>query len=69
MFVYVVTPASTAERGPFRWAIDREDLIVVEQVIEAGSASSSTASWVVTPGGKVRVEQPANAGGSANGAQ
>ncbi len=68
-FVYVVKPDSTAEQRPVSLGQRQGDLIVVEKGIEAGERVVINGQLGVTPGGKVRVEQPANAGGAANGAK
>ena len=65
-FVYVVKQDSTAEQRPVTLGQRQGDLIVVENGIEAGEQVVTLGQLGVTPGGKVRIEQPRDAG-SATG--
>jgi multidrug efflux system membrane fusion protein len=64
-FVYVVKQDSTAEQRPVTLGQRQGDLIVVESGVQSGESVITTGQLGVTPGGKVRIEQPANP--SANG--
>jgi multidrug efflux system membrane fusion protein len=59
-FVYVVKQDSTAEQRPVSLGQRQGDLIVVEQGVQAGEQIVTNGQLGVTPGGKVRVEQPGN---------
>jgi multidrug efflux system membrane fusion protein len=61
-FVYVVKQDSTAEQRPVTLGQRQGDLIVVEQGIEAGERVVTLGQLGVTPGGKVLIEQPRDAG-------
>ena len=64
-FVYVVKQDSTAEQRPVTLGQRQGDLIVVEKGVEPGEQVVTTGQLGVTPGGKIVVEQPRNAGTSA----
>ena len=68
-FVYVVKQDSTAEQRPVSLGQRQGDLIVVESGVEAGERVVVNGQLGVTPGGKVRIEQPANPSASGNGAK
>lgn len=64
-FVYVVKQDSTAEQRPVALGQRQGELIVVESGVTAGEHVVIAGQLGVTPGGKVRIEQPppaANAG-------
>jgi len=58
-FVYVVKEDLTAEQRPVSLGQQQADLIVVENGVQPGERVVTTGQLGVTPGGKVRVEQPA----------
>ena len=58
-FVYVVKQDSTAEQRPVTLGQRQGDLIVVENGVAAGEQVVTNGQLGVTPGGKVRIEQPA----------
>jgi len=58
-FVYVVKQDSTAEQRPVSLGQRQGDLIVVEKGVQAGERIVVNGQLGVTPGGKVRIEQPA----------
>jgi multidrug efflux system membrane fusion protein len=71
-FVYVVKDDSTAEQRPVLLGQRQGDLIVLENGVAAGERVVTTGQIGVTPGGKVRIEQPASpatAGNGTNGAK
>lgn len=68
-FVYVVKPDATAEQRPVTLGQRQGDLIVVEKGIGAGEQVVTIGQLGVTPGGKVRIEQPSNAGSAATSEQ
>ncbi|HEX9424172.1 MAG TPA: efflux RND transporter periplasmic adaptor subunit [Pyrinomonadaceae bacterium] len=71
-FVYVVKQDSTAEQRPVSLGQRQGDLVVVENGVEAGERIVTNGQIGVTPGGKVRVEEPRDAGSPAttgNGAK
>lgn len=57
-FVYVVKQDSTAEQRPVSLGQRQGDLIVVESGVAAGESVVINGQLGVTPGGKVRIEQP-----------
>lgn len=61
-FVYVVKQDSTAEQRPVSLGQRQGDLIVVEKGIAAGERVVTNGQLGVTPGGKVRIEQPTASG-------
>jgi len=66
-FVYVVKDDSTAEQRPVTLGQRQGDLIVVESGVQPGESVVTTGQLGVTPGGKVRVEQPALLPPTSNG--
>ena len=67
-FVYVVKPDSTAEQRPVTLGQRQGDLVVVDQGVQPGERVVVNGQIGVTPGGKVRVEEP-NKSAAANGAK
>ena len=67
-FVYVVKPDSTAEQRPVTLGQRQGDLVVVDQGVQPGERVVVNGQIGVTPGGKVRVEEPSKAG-ATNGAK
>jgi multidrug efflux system membrane fusion protein len=65
-FVYVVKQDVTAEQRSVTLGQRQGDLIVVEQGIQPGEQVVTNGQLGVTPGGKVRIEQPRDAGSPAN---
>jgi multidrug efflux system membrane fusion protein len=61
-FVYVVKQDYTAEQRPVTLGQRQGDLIVVENGVEPGELVVTLGQLGVTPGGKVRIEQPRDAG-------
>ena len=57
-FVYVVKQDSTAEQRPVSLGQRQGDLVVVESGVQAGESVVINGQLGVTPGGKVRIEQP-----------
>ncbi|HEV2827421.1 MAG TPA: efflux RND transporter periplasmic adaptor subunit [Pyrinomonadaceae bacterium] len=66
-FVYVVKQDSTAEQRPVSLGQRQGDLIVVESGVQPGENVVITGQLGVTPGGKVRIEQPAALPAAGNG--
>jgi multidrug efflux pump subunit AcrA (membrane-fusion protein) len=64
-FVYVVKQDSTAEQRPVTLGQRQGDLIVVETGVEPGEQVVINGQIGVTPGGKVLIEQPRDAGSPA----
>jgi multidrug efflux system membrane fusion protein len=64
-FVYVVKQDSTAEQRAVTLGQRQGDLIVVEQGVQSGESVVTTGQLGVTPGGKVVIEQPRDAGSPA----
>jgi membrane fusion protein, multidrug efflux system len=64
-FVYVVKQDSTAEQRQVSLGQRQGDLIVVEKGVEPGEQVVINGQLGVTPGGKVRIEQPRNTSGAA----
>jgi membrane fusion protein, multidrug efflux system len=60
-FVYVVKQDSTAEQRAVSLGQRQGDLIVVESGVQAGESVVTNGQLGVTPGGKVRIEQPPEA--------
>jgi len=58
-FVYVVKADSTAEQRSVSLGQHQGDQIVVENGVAPGERVVTAGQLGVTPGGKVRVEQPA----------
>jgi multidrug efflux system membrane fusion protein len=67
-FVYVVKQDSTAEQRPVTLGQRQGDLIVIESGIQVGENVVTVGQLGVTPGGKVRIEQPASSAAAGNGA-
>jgi multidrug efflux system membrane fusion protein len=63
-FVYVIQKDATATLRPVTLGQRQEDLVVIYQGLTSGEQVVVTGQLGVTPGGKVRLEQP-NAAGSA----
>jgi membrane fusion protein, multidrug efflux system len=61
-YVYVVKADSTAEQRQVTLGQRQGDLVVVEKGVEAGEQIVTNGQLGVTPGGKVRIEQPNQAG-------
>ncbi len=61
-FVYVVKQDSTAEQRSVSLGQRQGDLVVVETGVQPGERVVTNGQLGVTPGGKVRVEEPAGAG-------
>lgn len=68
-FVYVVKQESTAEQRPVTLGQRQGDLIVVETGVEAGEVVVTNGQLGVTPGGKVAIEQPRDAGAAATSSE
>ena len=71
-FVYVVKQDSTAEQRPVSLGQRQGDLIVVESGVAAGEQVVINGQLGVTPGGKVLIQQPREAGapeGSSGGSK
>lgn len=64
-FVYVVKQDSTAEQRPISLGQRQGDLVVVETGLQPGETVVTNGQLGVTPGRKVRVEQPRNANAAA----
>ena len=67
-YVYVIKPDSTAEQRPISLGQRQGDLIVVEKGVQAGERIVTNGQLGVTPGGKVVVDQPREAGSPATAA-
>lgn len=65
-FVYVVKQDSTAEQRPVSLGQRQGDLVVVTKGVEAGERVVTNGQLGVTPGGKVRIDQPRDAASSSN---
>jgi len=66
-YVYIVKQDSTVEQRPVSLGQRQGDLIVVEKGVEAGERVVTNGQLGVTPGGKVRIDQPANPSTTGNG--
>jgi multidrug efflux system membrane fusion protein len=66
-YVYIVKQDSTVEQRPVSLGQRQGDLIVVEKGVEAGERVVTNGQLGVTPGGKVRIDQPANPSTAGNG--
>jgi len=67
-YVYIVKQDSTVEQRQVSLGQRQGDLIVVEKGVEAGERVVTNGQLGVTPGGKVRIDQPRDAGSpSTNG--
>jgi multidrug efflux system membrane fusion protein len=60
-FVYVVKDDDTAELRPVKPGQRQADLVVIEEGIKPGERVVVNGQLGVTPGGKVRVEEPQGA--------
>jgi len=58
-FVYVVKDDSTAEQRPITLGQRQGDMVVIEKGVSGGEQVVTAGQLGVTPGGKVRIEQPA----------
>ena len=61
-YVYVVKQDSTAEQRQVTLGQRQGDLVVVEKGVEPGEQVVTNGQVGVTPGGKVRIEQPNQTG-------
>lgn len=68
-FVYVIKQDSTAEQRPVSLGQRQGDLIVVQTGVAAGERVVINGQLGVTPGGKVRIEQPESSATAGNGAK
>jgi membrane fusion protein, multidrug efflux system len=68
-FVYVVKSDQTAEQRPVTLGQRQQDLIVVESGVQAGDLVVTNGQLGVTPGGKVLVDKPRDAGSPAKAAE
>src|SRR5437016_7999895 len=66
-FVYIVKQDSSAEQRQVSLGQRQGDLIVVEKGVEPGERVVTNGQLGVTPGGKVRIDQPANPTAGGNG--
>ena len=66
-YVYVVKQDSTVEQREVSLGQRQGDLIVVEKGVEAGERVVTNGQLGVTPGGKVRIDQPAASSPAGNG--
>jgi len=66
-FIYVIKQDSTAEQRAVSLGQRQGDLIVVETGVEPGERVVTNGQLGVTPGGKVLIEQPRDAGSPAIG--
>jgi len=66
-YVYIVKQDSTVEQRPVSLGQRQGDLIVVEKGVEPGERVVTNGQLGVTPGGKVRTDQPANPSPTGNG--
>jgi multidrug efflux system membrane fusion protein len=66
-FVYVIKQDSTAEQRPVTLGQRQGDLIVVESGVQPGESVVTTGQLGVTPGGKLRIDQPASSPAVGNG--
>ena len=66
-YVYVVKQDSTAEQRQVTLGQRQGELIVVESGVQPGERVVTNGQVAVTPGGKVRIEQPNPTGSPANG--
>jgi len=63
-FVYVVKEDSTAELRPVTLGQRQGDLVVIDQGLKPGERVVMNGQLGVTPGGKVRIEEPGGSGSS-----
>jgi len=66
-YVYVVKQDSTVEQRQVSLGQRQGDLIVVESGVQPGERVVTNGQLGVTPGGKVRIDQPANPSPAGNG--
>ena len=66
-YVYVVKQDSTAEQRQVTLGQRQGELIVVESGVQPGERVITNGQVAVTPGGKVRIDQPTPSGSPANG--
>ncbi len=66
-YVYIVKQDSTVEQRQVTLGQRQGDLIVVESGVQPGERVVTNGQLGVTPGGKVRIEQPANSSTAGNG--
>ena len=66
-YVYVVKQDSTVEQRQVSLGQRQGDLIVVESGVQPGEKVVTNGQLGVTPGGKVRIDQPANPSPAGNG--
>jgi multidrug efflux system membrane fusion protein len=66
-YVFVVKQDSTAEQRQVTLGQRQGDLIVIEKGVEPGESVITNGQLGVTPGGKVRAEQPSQAGQATGG--
>jgi multidrug efflux system membrane fusion protein len=59
-FVYVIKSDSSAEQRPVKVGQRQGDLVVIEEGVQSGERVVVNGQLGVTPGGKVRILQPAN---------
>ncbi len=64
-YVYVLKEDSTAEQRSVTLGQRQGDLVVIENGVQAGEQIVTIGQLGVTPGGKVVIEQPSNAGNAA----
>ncbi len=62
-FVYVVKDDSTAEFRPVTLGQRQGDLVAVTEGVKAGERVVAAGQLLISPGGKVRIEEPAAEGG------
>jgi len=65
--VYIVKQDSTVEQRQVSLGQRQGDLIVVESGVQPGERVITNGQLGVTPGGKVRIDQPANPSTTGNG--
>jgi multidrug efflux system membrane fusion protein len=66
-YVYIVKQDSTVEQRQVSLGQRQGDLIVVESGVQPGERVVTNGQLGVTPGGKVRIDQPANPSPAGNG--
>lgn len=68
-YVYVVQSDSTAVKRPVTLGQRQGDLIVIEKGVNSGEQVVTNGQLGVTPGGKVRIEEPAKTAATSGGAK
>jgi multidrug efflux system membrane fusion protein len=68
-FVYVIKQDSTAEQRPVTLGQRQGDLIVIAEGVKEGERVVTNGQLGVTPGGKVRIEEPAKTAATSGGAK